>query len=62
MPEGLSQWGGTLADELASILGNILTENEMHAYQQTEAGKDYYEMVDWRLRSIRFLTAQESTQ
>lgn len=62
MPEGLAQWGGTLADELASILGNILTENEMHAYQQTEAGKNYYEMVDWRLRSIRFLTAQESTQ
>lgn len=59
LPEGLSQWGGSLADELMGILHNLLTDPEMEAFQQTEAGKSYYDLVDWRLRSINFLTAQE---
>lgn len=60
LPEPLANWAGFLADDLRFILGNILTNAEMEAYQQTESDKDIYELIDWRLRSIRFLTAQEN--
>lgn len=56
----LSAWGDTLADSLLSILGNILTEAEYAAYLGTEAGKDYYEVIDWRVRAIAFLTSAEA--
>jgi hypothetical protein len=55
LPAQYEQWGSRLGSELLSILGNILTSAEMEAYLQTEAGKGYYELVDWRLRSIEFL-------
>lgn len=57
LPEPLSDWGTILADDLLLILGNILTDAEIEAFRQTEEDKNYYELVDWRLRSIRFLTA-----
>lgn len=60
LPPALDGWGSRLGDELLSILGNILTSAEMEAYRQTEAGKGYYQLVDWRLRSIEFLTAPGS--
>lgn len=59
LPEGLDQWGTMLADNLMLILGNILDEQELDAYRETEEDKDYYDLVDWRLRSISFLTAQD---
>ncbi len=59
LPDGLVQWGDSLGNRLNEILENILTDTEMQAYRQTESGKNYYELVDWRLRSIRFLSAQE---
>ena len=39
---------------------NILSETEFNAYMQTEGGKTYYQIVDWRLRSIQFLTLPSS--
>ena len=48
-----------LANDLLAILRNILTDAEFEAYQQTEADKGYYERINWRLRSIQFLTALE---
>lgn len=62
LPEALNDWGSFLADDLLAILGNILTEAELEAYRQTEADKDYYERINWRLRSIRFLTALEADE
>ncbi|GGX62681.1 CARDB domain-containing protein [Saccharospirillum salsuginis] len=62
LPESLSDWGRFLADDLLAILGNILTDAELEAYQQTEADKDYYERINWRLRSIQFLTALEDDE
>ena len=62
LPEPLSDWGRFLADDLLAILGNILTDAELEAYQQTEADKDYYERINWRLRSIQFLTALEGDE
>lgn len=62
LPEGLSDWGSQLTDGLGGILTNILTEAEMEAYLQTETDKDYYDLVDWRIRSIRFLTAQDTLE
>lgn len=59
LPDELSPWGQFLADRLIGILRNVLSEAEFAAYQQTEQGKDYYELVDWRLRSIAFLTSAE---
>ena len=60
LPSQYEQWGSRLGGELLSILNNILTGAEMEAYLQTEAGKGYYELVDWRLRSIAFLTTPNS--
>ncbi|MEH6355122.1 MAG: hypothetical protein V7760_03735 [Marinobacter sp.] len=57
LPDSLGDWGKTLANDLLRILTNILTDAEMAAFQKTEEGKDYYELIDWRLRSIAFLTA-----
>ena len=56
LPPELTGWGNSLGDDLLTILGNILTSAEMTAYHQTETGKSYYETVQWRLRSIQFLT------
>lgn len=58
LPDDLTGWGNILAADLGLILENILTEAEAEAFKQTEEGKDYYELVDWRMRSIIFLTAQ----
>lgn len=59
LPEPLSDWGTFLASDLLAILDNILTDAELEAFKQTEADKDYYERINWRLRSIQFLTAPE---
>jgi hypothetical protein len=60
LPAAFTDWGGRLGDDLAQVLVNILTPAEMDAYRQTEVGKGFYELLDWRLRSIRFLTAPQS--
>ena len=60
LPSELSGWAGGVSDGLLAILGNILTGAEMQAYRQTETGKDLVELLDWRLRSIRFLTTPAS--
>ncbi|PXX89538.1 protein nirG [Marinobacter vulgaris] len=62
LPEELSGWGSFLSNDLLAILGNILTDAELEAYQQTEADKGYYERINWRLRSIKFLTALENDE
>ena len=41
----------------SDILKSILTPAELAAYSQTEAGKDYYKLVDWRVQSIQLLTS-----
>lgn len=60
LPAGHSAWGERLGNSLLGILRNILNENEFNAYMQTEGGKTYYQIVDWRLRSIQFLTLPNS--
>lgn len=59
LPTGLSSWGDGLAESLLLILRNILSEAELAAYMQNEAGEDYYGIVSLRLRSIDFLTSFE---
>lgn len=59
LPDDLREWGSELGDQLLGLLGNLLSDAEFEAYRQTEAGKDYYALVDWRLRSLHFLTAAE---
>ena len=56
LPPDLANWGTRVGDSLFKILGNILTKNEMEQYLQTEVGLSYYDLVQWRLRSIAFLT------
>lgn len=53
------EWAENLANQLLSIVTNMLTEAELAAYQQIEADKSIHELIDIRLRSIAFLTAQE---
>ena len=60
LPPDLTNWGSGLGDSLLKILGNILTKNEMRQYLQTEVGLSYYDLVQWRLRSIAFLTRPAS--
>jgi hypothetical protein len=57
LPTGLSDWGTHINDELISILRGLLSEPEYQAYLLTEERKSFYELVEWRLRSIGFLTA-----
>jgi len=56
LPAPLENWGTALESTLLEILNNILTDAEYPAYLATETGKHDYELVDWRLRSIAFLT------
>ncbi|MEM7291566.1 MAG: lysozyme inhibitor LprI family protein [Pseudomonadota bacterium] len=56
LPDPLAGWGSALEGSLLEILINILTESEYSAYLLTEADKVDYELIDWRLRSIAFLT------
>lgn len=60
LPPDLAGWGTRVGDNLLGILRNILTSTEMESYLQTESGKTYYELVQWRLRSITFLTRPAS--
>jgi uncharacterized protein YraI len=60
LPAELSTWGSNVEDELLTILDNILTDPEMEAYRTTEEGKGFYQLLDWRLRSIHFLTTPAS--
>ncbi|WP_153045456.1 hypothetical protein [Marinobacter salexigens] len=62
LPEALNDWGSFLSSDLLAILRNILTDAEFAAFQQTEADKDYYQRINWRLRSIQFLTALEGDE
>lgn len=59
LPDDLSRWGDGVRQQLLGILRNILTETEYQAYLQTENEKGYYELIDWRLQSISFLTSTE---
>lgn len=59
LPEDLTDWGSHIKDSLLSIIQGLLSEPEYEAYLQTEQDKPYYELVDWRLNSIRFLTAEQ---
>lgn len=59
LPEELSGWGSMLGEQLLILLRNILSEAEFAAYRQTEVNKDYYELIEWRLRSLNFLTASQ---
>ena len=59
-PDYVRKWGDGIGNALLTILGNILTKDEMPAYLQTEVGKSYNELVEWRLRSIVFLTGPAS--
>jgi hypothetical protein len=59
LPAEFTDWGSRLGDDLAQVLVNILTPAELEAYRQTEDGRGFYELLDWRLRSIRFLTAPQ---
>ena len=56
LPDTLASWGSGLEGSLLGILDNILTETEYSAYLLTESDKVDYELIDWRLRSIAFLT------
>lgn len=58
LPSSLSDWGYGLGYDLEKILRNLLSTQEYDAYKQTEAGKPYYDLIDWRLKSISFLTAE----
>jgi hypothetical protein len=60
LPTEYADWGTRLNSDLLSILNNILTPDEMTAYKQTEEGKSFYELTNWRLLSIQFLTAPTS--
>lgn len=51
-------WTTSLENSLAAILENILTDAEYQYYRTTEANKADYDLIDWRLRSIRVLTQQ----
>lgn len=49
-------WVDNLADNLLDVLDNILDDQEYSFYMATEAGKDEYGLIDWRLRSLSLLT------
>ncbi|MEM9205759.1 MAG: lysozyme inhibitor LprI family protein [Pseudomonadota bacterium] len=55
-------WMDSLTGSLIGILGNILTEEEFAVYQANESGTLHndYELLDWRLRAINFLTSESS--
>lgn len=55
LPAELADWGSEVNDRLLGIVRSLLSEAEFQAYRQTEAGKSFYELMDWRLRSIGFL-------
>ena len=57
LPTELADWGSRISDSLLSIIRGLLSDAEFEAYLQTEQGRSFYELLDWRLRSIRFLTA-----
>jgi hypothetical protein len=52
------RWVDGLSSNLLNILHNMLSDQEYSAYQSTEAGRDEYSLIDWRLRFISRLTAQ----
>lgn len=50
----LEHW---ITRELDIILKNLLSDDEFVAYRTTEAGKAAYGLIEWKFRSIHFLTA-----
>ncbi len=60
LPVAVSGWVGAVSADLFTILNNILSDDEMVAYRRTEEGKDTIQVLDWRLRSIAFLTTPSS--
>lgn len=56
LPSEFTSWGNTLNYRLSGILRNILTPEEFEAYRATEGDKAYFDLVEWRLDSISFLT------
>ncbi len=59
LPSDLTDWGTHINDSLLTIIQGLVSEPEYEAYLQTEQDKPYYKLVDWRLNSIRFLTAEQ---
>jgi len=59
LPSNLSGWGQKASDELLAIIQHLLTEQEFNAYHQTENNKGFYDKMEWRIRSIDFLTRVE---
>lgn len=54
----LSQYGpwiDGLSSSLLGILDRMMSDEEFGYYQSTEAGKDEYALIDWRLRFISLL-------
>ena len=60
LPGELTNWGSGLELRLLNVLRNILTPDEMEAYLQTEKDKDFYDVIEWRIDSIVFLTREPS--
>ena len=56
LPPAPVGWSVGLRMTLLEILNNILPDEQYAAYRSTEAGKEGYALVDWRLRSISLLT------
>ena len=56
LPSEFTNWGNTVNLQLSGILRNILTPEEFTAYEATEADKDFFDLLEWRLASISFLT------
>ena len=56
LPTEFTGWGNTVNIRLSGILRNILTAEEFAAYEATEADKGFFDLLEWRLDSISFLT------
>ncbi len=60
LPGEFTNWGLGLEGSLLVILRNILTDEEMATYLQTEKDKSFYQLIEWRIDSILFLTREPS--
>jgi uncharacterized protein len=57
LPPPMANWAEQVEANLLGILDNILTDQEYADYLATESGKQDLVLVDWRLRSIDYLTS-----
>ena len=56
LPPEYQRWGELIGGQLSATLRNILTDEEMTAYLQTEDGRSGSALIRWRIDSIEFLT------